>query len=558
MNAVSTKSIKVPNNSTPVRIELGGEVVWASLEDWGAKADALVAKHGGVPKVVNTMSTDVAPVVQPPVDVEIPAFVNVGAVVSFPLDGRTYNGTIIKVGKFSVLIDLERDEGQAKAHFHELTLVTKGPKENSSFGGKLVVDEEAKKRIEATNTKLDTAGVKVNANEQYYASGTRMADIGYATQAKREKEYRAMHLIGDVAAELTKVIKAERRVDIEMSAGDLGKSLRLSGNRIQTKAGLSLSEQAIRGLLARVESPALAYVLGLRDRIAETGVEDAEATEKRTKDLSKIVEVLAHECWRHPNVTLKARAREGVGDIFAFVSPTYGVADAPDVLPHIVNGMPKDARGAFNYDAGSTSWEVRANIWTPTAVSEQAVGEAFKGYISFTSRDNGTRRLRGGGGIELLRCLNASTYNAADTDVSRAHRGRILYDIESAVAAASKAIDVLCEAWGTCRRDEVDIPESEDGPIPIEQAIPGFWRFLLRDRSSELVGVLPGRSADHADGLTKAFFAERRESETLVKSDFAHGWTKYIQKQSAGVRRDGEAAIATWLVNDGVLEYAEN
>lgn len=558
MTAVSTKSIKVANNATPVRIELGGEVVWASLEDWGAKADALVIKHGGVPKVVNTMSAEITPVVQPPVDVEIPAFVNVGAVVSFPLDGRTYTGAVVKVGKFSVLIDLEKNEGQAKAQFHELTLVTKAPKENSSFGGKLVGDEDAKRRIEATHTKLGAAGVKVNASEQFYATGTRMADIGYSTQAKREKEYRAMHLIGDVAAELTKVIKDERRVDVEMSAGDLGKSLILSGSRIQTKAGLSLSEQAIRGLLARVDSPALAYVLGLRDRITGTGVEDADATQKRAKDLTKIVEVLAHECWRHRNVTLKARAREGVGDIFAFVSPTYGVADAPDVLPHIVKGMPRDARGAFHYDAGSTSWEVRANIWTPTAVSEQAVGEAFRGYISFTSRDNGTRRLRGGGGIELLRCLNASTYNAADTEVSRAHRGRILYDIQSAVAAASKAIDVLCEAWGTARREEVDIPESENGPIPIEEAIPGFWRFLLRDRSSELVGVLPGRSADHAEGLTRAFFAERREPEALVRSDFANGWTKYIQGQSAGVRRDGEAAIATWLVNDGALEYAEN
>lgn len=38
-------------NGTTVKIELGGEVVWATEETWNEKADALHRKHGGVPKV---------------------------------------------------------------------------------------------------------------------------------------------------------------------------------------------------------------------------------------------------------------------------------------------------------------------------------------------------------------------------------------------------------------------------------------------------------------------------------------------------------------------------
>ena len=83
-----------------------------------------------------------------------------------------------------------------------------------------------------------------------------------------------------------------------------------------------------------------------------------------------------------------------------------------------------------------------------------------------------------------------------------------------------------------------------------------FWRHLLRDRSSELVGVLPGRSEVHVKGLTRDFFGERREPARLVASDFAQGWTRYIQGQPAPVRRDAESAIGSWLVRHGNIAYA--
>jgi len=133
-----------------------------------------------------------------------------------------------------------------------------------------------------------------------------------------------------------------------------------------------------------------------------------------------------------------------------------------------------------------------------------------------------------------------------------------LFDVQRMTRGALKAIDALCAAWGKNRADVVDLPRTTDGtdrPIPIEQAIPGFWSYLLRDRSSELAGVLPGRSAEHVKGLTRAFFGERRDFSRLVRSDFAQGWTKYIQAQPTDVRREAEGAIGEWLVKPRPIRF---
>ena len=85
--------------------------------------------------------------------------------------------------------------------------------------------------------------------------------------------------------------------------------------------------------------------------------------------------------------------------------------------------------------------------------------------------------------------------------------------------------------------------------VTIEQAMPGFWRHLLTDRSSELVTVLPGRTETHVANLTAAYHAERRDEARIVRADLAQGWTRYAQAFTADVQRDAERAIGAWTVN---------
>lgn len=408
-----------------------------------------------------------------------------------------------------------------------------------------VVDDAARARIEAQQAALGAAGVKVDASQQFFATGTRMAREGYETQRQRKAEHDAKLSLRDAVDALRAEVEAEGREDVELSAGEVASAIDVSGTKV-TLGGLRLTEQAVRGLASRLDSPMLGYVIGLRDRI------QAEARGQRRvdlmrADLAEIAEVLRHECRRAPDAALKIRTRKQRGDVFAVVSPAYTPADAPAVLALLEQEMAAtapDARGSYSYDHDTTDWEIRLGVWTPTPVEEQAVGEAFEGYVSIAARDNGTRRITGGGGISLLRCLNASTYVAEGARVSRTHRGEVSLDVQTLFRAAAQSITALCGAWGQAREQVIEVPAG----LTIEDAIPGFWRHLLRDRTSELAGVLPGRTETNVEALTAAFFGERRDENRLVRADFAQGWTRAIQALPSDRRRNAETAIAGWVV----------
>jgi hypothetical protein len=413
----------------------------------------------------------------------------------------------------------------------------------SVLGGTVVTDDAAKARIERQHAILGAAGVSVDASQQLYATGSRMADVGYATQAARKVEHDEKMPLREASAALRAAVEAEHRKDVEITARELAAALTVNGK--VSAFGLTMTEQAIRGLATRLEAPFLTYALGLRERIAVAKASGETDTDGIQADKRQLAEILQHECRQAGDVKLKLRTREGVGDVFAIVSPGYTAADAPTFTGLIEQGMPSDARGTWAYDPKSTKWELRANVWTPTPVEEQAVGEAFEGYVSFRSSDAGTGSLNGGGGVSLIRCLNASTYSAGGAEVRRTHRSRVLVDVGRMLRDSLKAIHALCKAWGVARETELDVPSG----VKINDAIPGFWRYCLTARGGELAGVLPGRSETHVTGLTRAFHAERREPNKLVKADMAQGWTRYIQDQPSGVRRDAESAIGQWIAN---------
>ena len=205
----------------------------------------------------------------------------------------------------------------------------------------------------------------------------------------------------------------------------------------------------------------------------------------------------------------------------------------------------------------STAWEIRAQVHTPTRTEEQAVGEPFQGYVSIRSRDNGTGRLSGGGGVLIIACLNASVYTTGESGVSRVHRGRILVDLGLMVKNAAKNITALCDAWGIARNDliRVDLKDDANHLIPIQEVITGYYRNMLTERRGDLIGVLPGRTASHAVALAKTFESERRNSSEVTRADLAQGFTRYIQEQPVSVQQTAEVAIADWLVSRRAVQY---
>jgi hypothetical protein len=399
-----------------------------------------------------------------------------------------------------------------------------------------VFDPEAAKRNTAVHDALRASGVEVNTRAQVAPTGTRMMAQGYASQAARAVEHASKMRLDEVAHEIETRVTSERRTDVAMSASELSAALTVNG-KIHV-AGKALTEQAIRGLASRLESPMLGYVLGVRDRIGAR-------KDLAQSDREMIADVIRHECRANPDAKLVLRTRNGgVDDVYAIVSPSYQEADATTILPEILSVLPPETRATFAYDPKTTQWEIRASVFTPTPVDEQAIGEAFEGYASLRSRDNGTSKFRGDGGATILACYNAGTYNAGGAAVSRVHRGKVARDVRAMIAAATRSIHVLCQAWGMARQSP--IPMTADEKAMGDAFLHSLWLDMLKTRPLE--GVLVGRKADHASALVSAYHSERRNPAQLVRADLAQAWTKYIQTQPSDRRRDAEAAIGSWLV----------
>ncbi len=261
-------------------------------------------------------------------------------------------------------------------------------------------------------------------------------------------------------------------------------------------------------------------------------------------DRRELSNCLRHELNRFPDVKLKMRVRENpaLKDIFAILSPSYTIADAPMITPELLkSGIPDDAKGSWDYDAETTAWNIEIATWTLTATLEQAIGEPISGMISFSGKDNGTGRLNGFGGILIIQCLNASLYSAGEVEVSRVHRGRVLFDAQKMLRAALHSINTLSEAWGNNRKIVVEPPINFDS----KKFMDGCWRALLN--KGELSGVLVGRKENHIPVLSRCFEQERRDRDKLIRSDFAQTFSKHLQSQPNDIQREGELAIGNWL-----------
>lgn len=418
--------------------------------------------------------------------------------------------------------------------------------------------------LRAVGVTIDSAMMRTRLNGETYAT----SNYSGATQQRRANAHAQQVCIADAAHSLVTRIESEHRSDVTMSAGELAKQIVVNG-KVHV-AGKALTEQAIRGLAARLGSPMLAYLLGVRDRMAQAtsnakrldaaahapdvDASDSADLEKQAArlradaalDRACIGDVLSRECMRAPDTELVLRTRNGnINDVFAIVSPGYTPADAPSVLPRLLAALPGDAKGSCSYDPGSTAWELRASVWTPTATNDLAVGEPFSGYVSARSRDNGTGCLWIGGGCEMLACLNALVYAAEGRNSRRVHRRGVVTDLPTMIAQGRASIDVLCRAWGVAR--DTEIPQTAAEKDLGAKFMTDLWTTMLRDER-ELVGVLPGRSASHAESLARTYESERRDHGRLVRSDLAQAWTRHIQDQPGAVRQDAEQAIGRWLV----------
>jgi hypothetical protein len=367
-----------------------------------------------------------------------------------------------------------------------------------------------------------------------------------------------MPLVRDEIARACDAQRAERRVDCDA---------RLNGSDVYVNGSIglvlqgeryALTETAIKGLLARVDSSATSYVLSLRETMRDAIVACRQGQMKRDAcdariaahklEVGRVIGFALDQATRDD--MLRFRLRQATHEVFAVVSCEYGRADLTDVAPELLSSLPRDARGNVTYDAASTAWSVQAEVWTPTPVSELAIGEAHRGGVDLRGRDDGGGSITGGGFVECIRCFNATVYQASTASGRRVHRGsRTVSDVARIVLDAGAGIDALVAAWGRPEtREAIDT-----GAVPLSKAIPGFYAWLLRDRKSSLQGVLPGRSDRNVESLTRRYLEERRDDRHVTRGDLAQGFTRHAQDLAYDVRADVERGVGKWLVERGTL-----
>jgi hypothetical protein len=348
----------------------------------------------------------------------------------------------------------------------------------------------------------------------------------------------------EAVKELVSLVKAEARRDIQITAGDLSKHISLTTGKISA-FGMKLTMQAIRGLFFRLESPATGYVFGLNDRMIEADRKGNQAA--KDADRQWMLETIQFELSRQSDKKLLLRLRESAGNIFAVLSPSYENADITTIYPEILAAIPETANGSFAYDPGSTGWDVRINLNRSDAI-DKVVGEPVSAFASLQSRDNGTKAFAGYGGLLILACQNGMTYAAKTKATRRVHKSGIQYDIPNILAATGESVATLAKAYGAGRYHVVPSIGNE------AECVRGYYAWLLRDRRSELQGIIPGRFNDHAPDMVHAFQEQRRNGSQITRADLMNGLTKFVQRESSVVRRDAEAAIGKWLVGNGRLE----
>src|SRR5215467_10392819 len=128
------------------------------------------------------------------------------------------------------------------------------------------VDPKAAARVNAQQDIIREAGYDVGNQHQFFTSGTRMLAEGHQEMDRQKRAHDDLRPLSAVLDEIDQTIAAEKRHQRRMTSGELGRMLSVNG-KLKVD-GYKVQEQALRNLLARLESPALGMVLGMRERIA--------------------------------------------------------------------------------------------------------------------------------------------------------------------------------------------------------------------------------------------------------------------------------------------------
>lgn len=467
-----TQSTVSPSSSPArmVRIDLGGDTRIVPESQWKTAADALVAQHGGVPKVTyepTGVTAPVPPVAAPPQDSAPPA-----------------------------------SDPEASA----------------------LISIEGKQRSERDLAAAILAGFA--PRQPLYDRGTPVVALGVENARKSRREYEELPLIRDACDDLINRIRRENRGDIETTVGSI--SMRDDGALLVDGEALYLGEGGFNQLTSRVGFGGGDYLRRCLPDLRAYNVNrwlDLITTGSLPEDRQR--------AFAGKDTVLKLRTRDnplrpGGREVFAVVSKSYTSFDADEAAEVIGDALPSEARGEVTYDGFRTRWNV---LYQTTVAPEKFVaGEFFRAGISLRTSDDGAGGLIGQAMLFQNLCLNLIIIDRSRQETLRAkHLGdpvRLARELKQGVTKGLAAIEPFLKAWGYATNSSVveDAIKVDDTLVgrPVSEVIPGIFNGILE---RELV-YLPGKRPENVALLVKAWEEDTSGARGDTRASVVNAFTR--------------------------------
>lgn len=464
-------------------VELGGELRFVGPDDFQRVCDELVSKHGGQPKVTKLGGAAIQPMALPP-----------SMLAALPLAAPVLTST----ASFS-------HEGKARSDAARLEMKMNG------FAPQLPV----------------------------YAAGTRVNEIGVRNAESSRKEYDALPTVQNACASLVHTIGREERRDLVLERLANVRMTAAGNLKMNTEAGMRISEQAFSGFLSRTGIEGHSYLAKCPSALRAVNVNHWMEEMNRSERAREIDATASREKFKPTDVKFRTRLNGDERHIFATVSGSYGSFDADKIAAAISLAAPTDARGSIVYDGTRTKFE---NLFHSNIVpAEYVAGEFFKAGVLVRTDDTGGGSCRVSAVVWQNLCLNLIILDECEQKIaSIRHIGSVeaMADkFRAAFAEALKSIEGFRTKWGYALDEDVQVEHDHAGSdvadLSISKVLPGLFNGIIE---RELVPVRGQRKQVVGD-LVRMFekdnSAARAGKDYVSRAAVVNAFTRYAHEVNA-------------------------
>ena len=417
------------------------------------------------------------------------------------------------------------------------------------------VNLDARDRIKATRAAVARAGLAYG--ETWFEDGKILYPDGTAAARRMLAEVTSLPLASTALAKLAARVAGEARRDVsvtdvtEITMNEAG-ALVIPGvsapvvpevgawQTLASRCGIVLTEPFMRARDLANPAPVVAGLAGTFN--AWQGCHKAE----RPADAKPRTGVVG------------LRDVDGITRMFRFVSERYAKDIGIDVIARLIAEVCEadgiDPFAAIAYDGT----RVQIDLTFPTSVDpgDFGVGELWKIQARIRSADDGSGGVGLALGLHFARCRNFSQSMTETTLLSARHLGDsavIAANLRAALREAHVRVQPLIAAWGYAKSDNLidHLPANSpvkgagvSGGVPIEEAIPGFFRAILATR--EAVPVLSSRATPKLVEAWKADDGPGGPSSGIItRAGVVNAMTRYAHTEADPWDRAGIERLAS-------------